>query len=146
MSSAPRHRFGFGRDRRLRASREFSRLKSDGQRWVQGCLILNWAPSASRAVSRLGVVTGSRIGSAVVRSRARRLLREAFRRHQHRLTSAVDLVLVARPSIAPRSAEAVERDYLTALKRVGLLQLEPGTFPAPGSAGVTVTGSANPPA
>lgn len=122
MGSAPRHRFGFGRDRRLRASREFSRLKSDGRRWVQGCLILNWAPSVSRTVSRLGVVTSSRIGPAVVRSRARRLLREAFRRHQHRLSTPVDVVLVARPSIAPRSADAVERDYLAALNRVGLLR------------------------
>jgi ribonuclease P protein component len=136
MGSAPRHLFGFGRDRRLRASREFSRLKSDGQRWVQGCLILNWAPSVSRAGSRLGVVTGSRIGSAVVRTRARRLLREAFRRNQHRLTTAVDLVLVARPSIAPRSAEAVERDFLAALKRVGLLQSEPQPGSSPESTSV----------
>lgn len=139
MGSAPRHLFGFGRDRRLRASREFSRLKSDGQRWVQGCLILNWAPSVSRAGSRLGVVTGSRIGSAVVRTRARRLLREAFRRNQHRLTTAVDLVLVARPSIAPRSAEAVERDFLAALKRVGLLQSEAKPGSTPESTSVTAS-------
>ena len=138
MGSAPRHRFGFGRDHRLRASREFSRLKSDGRRWVQGCLILNWAPSVSRTVSRLGVVTSSRIGPAVVRSRARRLLREAFRRHQHRLVSPVDLVLVARPSIAPRSAGAVERDYLAALLRVGLLRSDeaPGTSKSIESGGI----------
>ena len=122
MGSAPRHRLRFGRDRRLRASREFSRLKSDGQRWVQGCLILNWALSPNRTGARLGVVTGRRIGPSVVRSRARRLLREAFRRNQHRISGSVDLVLVARPSIAPRTADAVERDYLLALRRVGLLR------------------------
>ena len=32
---------------------------------------------------RLGVVTSKKIGSAVARSRARRLLRESFRQHQH---------------------------------------------------------------
>jgi ribonuclease P protein component len=58
----------------------------------------------------------------VVRSRARRLLREAFRLHQHDLASPVDLVLVARPSIAGRPLADVERDFLAALRRARLLK------------------------
>lgn len=72
--------------------------------------------------SRLGVVTAGRIGNAVVRSRARRLLREAFRIHQHEFTQPVDLVLVARPSIAEKAFGGVERDFLTTLRKAGLLK------------------------
>jgi RNase P protein component len=48
----------------------------------------------------LGVVTSKKIGGAVQRSRARRLLRESFRQHQHEFAQPVELVLVARNSIA----------------------------------------------
>ena len=83
---------------------------------VCGCLIANWQ-AVSAVASRLGVVTSGRIGGAVVRSRARRLLRESFRLHQHELARAVDLVLVARPSIAGRKLADVERDLLRVLRQ-----------------------------
>jgi ribonuclease P protein component len=88
---------------------------------VCGCLIANWQ-AVPAAASRLGVVTGARIGGAVVRSRARRLLRESFRLHQHELARPVDLVLVARPSIAGKGLAQVERDFLAALRKTGLLK------------------------
>ena len=57
---------------------------------------------------------------AVVRSRVRRRLREAFRLHQHELGQPVDLVLVARPSIATKRYAEVEKDYLAVLRRARL--------------------------
>lgn len=72
-------------------------------------------------MSRLGVVTSKKIGGATERSRARRLLRESFRRHQHELVRPVELVLVARNSIAGRDFAAVEKDYLAALRRAELV-------------------------
>jgi ribonuclease P protein component len=70
----------------------------------------------------LGVVTSRRIGGAVVRSRARRLLRESFRQHQNELAQPVELVLVARHSIAGKNFAEVEKDFLTTLRRAGLLK------------------------
>lgn len=70
--------------------------------------------------ARLGVVTSKKIGGAVQRSRARRLLRESFRLHQHELAQPVDMILVARNSIASKDFASVERDYLTVLRKAGL--------------------------
>jgi hypothetical protein len=42
--------------------------------------------------------------------------------HQHELLTAVDLVLVARPSIIGKPLAAVERDFLTTLRKAGLLK------------------------
>ena len=87
---------------------------------MKGCLILNWRFSDDQKTSRLGVVTSKKIGNAVVRSRARRLLREVFRLHQHDFKRAADMVLIARNSIAERAYADVERDFLRAVRQAKL--------------------------
>ncbi len=109
------------RSRRLKQRRDFARVKARGKRVVSGCLIANWVALDEGATSRVGVVTGRRVGGALVRSRARRLLRESFRIHQPQLRQALDLVLVARPSIVGKRFSDVEADYLAALRQAGLL-------------------------
>lgn len=125
MPAAPGQRLRFGRDRRLRSAGDFARLKTDGQRLAHGCLVLNWSLGRAGSVSRLGVITSRKVGDAVVRNRARRLLREAFRRNQLRLVSPAELILIARPSIGPHGYVEVERDFLQALRRARLLAIEP---------------------
>ena len=122
MAASMPQRLRFGRAAHLKQRRDFVRLRLGGERLASGCLIANWQRLPVEAGSRLGVITAGRIGDAVVRSRARRLLREAFRLHQHDLAAPVDLVLVARPSIAGRGFAQVERDFLTALRRGRLLK------------------------
>ena len=114
-------RLKFSRDQRLKHAWEFERARREGQRLVKGCLILNWRFSDDQNTSRLGVVTSKKIGNAVVRSRARRLLREVFRLHQHDLKRAADIVLIARNSIAGKTRPGVEGDFLNALKQARLV-------------------------
>jgi ribonuclease P protein component len=104
----------------LKQRGEFARAKAQGLRLVCGCLIANVAPRPPESSSRLGVVTSRKIGGAVQRSRARRLLRESFRLHQRELARPVDLVLIARPSIAGKKFVEVERDFLRAVKQARL--------------------------
>ncbi|HNU99346.1 MAG TPA: ribonuclease P protein component [Verrucomicrobiota bacterium] len=117
------------RKARLRRPGEFADVRQRGRRVVRGCLIANWVGLPGGAPSKLGVVTGRKVGKAVERSRARRLLRETFRLHQHDLRAPVALVLVARPSIRGQTRMAVERDFLAALRGAGLLR------PAPSAVG-----------
>lgn len=114
------NRLRLGRASRLAQSRDFARVRQVGERLAQGCLIANWHRLPSGSPPRLGVITSKKIGGAVERSRARRLLRESFRLHQHDLSQPVDLVLVARNSIVGKKFADVEKDFLTALKRAGL--------------------------
>ena len=114
-------RLTFGRAMRIKQGRDFSRVRQEGERLVLGCLIANWRKLPADSTYRLGVVTSGKIGNAVVRNRARRLLREAFRRHQHDFTQPVDLVLVARASIVGKGFADVEKDFLTILRKAGLL-------------------------
>jgi ribonuclease P protein component len=112
---------GLGRERRIKQGRDFLRIRSEGKRFTCGCLIANWA-SAAGPRSRVGVITGRKMGNAVVRARARRLLREAFRVHQAELLNTVDLVLVARASVVGKGFSEVERDLLEAFRKGRLLK------------------------
>jgi len=114
-------RLKFGRAMRIKQGRDFSRVRQEGERLVLGCMIANWRKLPADSTHRLGLVTSGKIGNAVVRNRARRLLREAFRRHQHDLLHPVDLVLVARNSIVGKEFASVEKDFLTILRKAGLL-------------------------
>src|SRR5436305_8401470 len=120
MGAKPRLRFP--KAARIRQGRDFAKIRREGSRLVQGCLIANWLKSEKETAARLGVITASKIGNAVVRNRARRLLRESFRLHQHDLAGPVDLVLIARSSIVGKGYNEVERDFLTTLRRAGLLK------------------------
>ena len=114
-------RLGFDRGARLKTGRDFAAVRRDGERVVLGCLIANWRELPPGSRTRLGVITSGRLGNAVVRSRARRLLRESFRLHQREFGLALELVLVARPSIAGMTFAQVERDFLSALRKARLL-------------------------
>jgi ribonuclease P protein component len=81
---------------------------------------MNWR-AAPNGQARVGVVTSRRVGSAVVRSRARRLLREAYRLNQHRVVPGLTLVLVARPSLAGKPLSTVVRDLERCLREADLL-------------------------
>lgn len=121
MSSAPPKSLTFGREQRIKQTRDFARARAQGERLAQGTLVANWLKLSAGSKTRLGVVTSKKIGGAVERNRARRLLREAFRMHQNDLRQPVDLVLVARPSIAGKPFADVEKDFMTALQKAGLL-------------------------
>jgi ribonuclease P protein component len=121
MPAASPKRLRLGRASRLAQSRDFARVRQQGERLAQGCLIANWNKLPDGTSPKLGVVTSKRIGGAVARSRARRLLRETFRQHQHEFAQPVELVLVARNSIAGKKFADVEKDFLTALNRAGLI-------------------------
>jgi ribonuclease P protein component len=116
----PSPRLLFPRASRLKLRGDFARAKAQGRRVVCGCLIANILPRTAGQASRLGVVTSKKIGGAVVRSRARRLMRECFRLHQRDLARPVDLVLVARPSIVGKKLADVESDLMQVLRQARL--------------------------
>lgn len=116
----------FGPEKRLRESAEFVRIKTEGKRLAKGSLLANWVEQAGREGQplQLGVVTPKSVGPAMERSRARRLMREAFRVNQAKLKQPLTLVLVARRSIVGNGLAEVERDFLNLMRAARLLAEE----------------------
>jgi ribonuclease P protein component len=72
-------------------------------------------------MSRVGVTASRRVGSAVERNRAKRLLREAARHlYPHFQSKSLDVMLIARPELASASEEEVEKALGTLLERAEL--------------------------
>lgn len=72
-------------------------------------------------------MAGRRVGGAVVRNRAKRLMREAYRRNKGRVpASGVHLVLVARKGCGEAAYVDVESTFLGLLERAGLVGNAPG--------------------
>ena len=66
---------------------------------------------------RLGIAATRKYGSAVERNRAKRLVREVFRRHKP--TLGLDIVVVPRREMIGAGLDRVESDYMSALERRG---------------------------
>jgi ribonuclease P protein component len=61
-----------------------------------------------------------KVGGAVARNRAKRLLREALRLEGREVPEGLDLVLVARPSVAGASYREIAGDIRDVLNAAGL--------------------------
>jgi ribonuclease P protein component len=71
--------------------------------------------------TRVGVVCSRRVGGAVVRNRARRLLKEAWRGLSPRVRDGFDLVVVARPEIRGAGLGAIRSDLAATLAAGGVM-------------------------
>lgn len=123
MASDPSSRFP--RSCRLLHSADFGRLKFKGERIASGSILVNWIEGHKGPVSRIGIITTKKLGNAVVRNRARRLIREAFRHLRLHFTTHVEMVVVARPSIVRKDAAGVTRDLRRFAETTGLMPKRP---------------------
>jgi ribonuclease P protein component len=105
---------------RLRRPADFARLRQIGHTRRHQLAILSVAPN-NLSHNRYGVVASRRLGNAVKRNRARRLIREALRHHHPQIAPGHDIVVVARKYIVGRRFDAVDEALHDLLSRAGLL-------------------------
>lgn len=91
---------------RLKRRQEFDRVYTQGRKRTSVALVLFHLPSAPD--SRVAFVASRKVGNAVERNRAKRLLRAAFVRAQDHLPAPSGwIILVARREIATLGSVAV---------------------------------------
>jgi ribonuclease P protein component len=120
MPKRPTQDQGLARHQRLTQTRLFDETYAQGNKRVGRCMVL-WLRSGEGAALRLGVVAGRKVGEAVARARARRRLREVFRRHRALLSGPYDVILVARGPVTTAPWEAVAEEFLSLARKAGLL-------------------------
>jgi ribonuclease P protein component len=102
-----------GRER-IKRRADFRKVYDQGVRATGRLLTLFILPNGL-PVARLGIAAGRKIGGAVRRNRAKRLIREVFRRNKP--APGIDVVIVPRREVIEAPLSALEADYLGALKR-----------------------------
>jgi ribonuclease P protein component len=102
-------------------SSEFDLVRRDGSVRRGKLLVLGVLEVENSVPSRAGFVVSRRVGSAVIRNRVRRRLREVVRRHQHKLRLNFWIVLIARREAANASYRALEDEWLRLARRAFIL-------------------------
>jgi len=110
-------RESFGRDRRVLRRSDYLDTYSSGRRYVGRWLVFFVRP-ARGPCARLGVTITKKTGSAVVRNRLRRKLRELFRRSAG-FRAAVDVVVNVRAGAEETAFTELSRDFEKLAARVG---------------------------
>jgi ribonuclease P protein component len=112
----------FPKTRRLTRTAEFDRVRQLGKVWRGGLITLVVAPALEfNEKVRVGIIASRNVGSAVVRNRVRRRLREVFRRHQLDTASGVWLVIIASARAARATYRQLEDEYLRLAERASIL-------------------------
>lgn len=107
------------RRHRLAHREEFQRVHRQGRSWSASLLVL-LALRNDLAYSRFGFVVSKRIGKAVVRNRARRLMREAARARLGQIALGWDIVLIARTPIVQADFNRIGEALDSLLQRAEL--------------------------
>jgi ribonuclease P protein component len=87
---------------RVRKRREYQAIQSEGVRvsLAHFVLILQARSPTEGSVPRLGITASRKIGNAVVRNRAKRLVREAFRATRASFPPDIDVVVIVKRELA----------------------------------------------
>lgn len=95
---------------RLKKNEDFKKIYSKGKSVVTPYLVLYFMRNNS-GQNRLGISVSKKVGNSVVRNRAKRLIKEAFRLTPLTLKNGLDMVLIARVRMN-------QADYKTTVKHM----------------------------
>ena len=105
----------------LKKNSDFRRLYAKGKSAVTPYMVV-YCRKNREPCNRLGYTVSTRLGHAVVRNRVRRRLREICRLNAHKLRTGYDMVIVARSRCVGAEYAKMEKSFLTACGKLGLLK------------------------
>ena len=107
-------RAGLAPAERIRRRADFQRVYDRGAR-IRGRLMTLFVLANGLRIPRLGVAATRKLGGAVQRNLAKRMIREAFRLNKP--ASGLDVVVVPRQELLRAPFSALEADYVSTLGR-----------------------------
>lgn len=84
---------------------------------VAGRRMILYVLRDSRVAGKVGFAAGKKLGCAAVRSRTKRLLREAYRHLQHELRKDVGILLIGRAGLAAGKMQDAAIELRTLVRR-----------------------------
>lgn len=106
---------------RLTRSSDFQRVRRQGRSYAHPLVVLIALPNPEGDV-RFGVAAGRRIGNAVQRNRAKRLIRASLQPYLEKVQPGWDAVILARAPLVGAGYEETHQALRSLLHRSGLLQ------------------------
>jgi ribonuclease P protein component len=104
----------FRQNERIRRRADFQHVYQHGLR-IRSRYATLFVLANSLEVGRLGIAATKKLGGAVDRNRAKRLIREVFRRNK--IASGFDVIVVPKRELLDASLTVLEADYRRSLER-----------------------------
>jgi len=104
----------------LKENKDFRRLYYRGKSTASPCLV-SYVMKNRFGETRVGITSGKKIGNAVKRNRARRVIRAAFSCFEGNLNGAYDIVFVARTKTSTVKMQQVKAEMEEQLKAMGVI-------------------------
>ncbi len=105
----------------LKENYEFRRAYTRGKCFAAPVLV-TYVFRRKGCPTRIGITTGKKLGNAVMRNRARRVIRAAWRNISDGVLPGADIVFVARTRTSACKSTEVERVMLAQLKAADMLR------------------------
>lgn len=100
----------------LNKNRDFLNLYHRGKSIVSKAVVIYFKPNGL-SCNRFGITAGKKVGNAVMRNRAKRIIRQAYRENEILFPLGIDIVFVAR-----RHAAEIKEDFLSSYIREHALE------------------------
>ena len=98
-------------------NREFSQVYRKGKRAADLCFVMFFLENGTDS-NRLGITVSKKIGNSVVRSRVKRIIKEAYRLHEKDLRQGLDIVIVARSAAVDKKSTDMEVSLMRLASRL----------------------------
>lgn len=96
----------------LNRNADFQRLYRKGAFCSLGAALIYVMPNR-RSVNRLGITAGKKIGNAVKRNRAKRIIRAAYAAAELQMPVGIDVVVVARSQLPDQKSTILTQSFCT---------------------------------
>ena len=113
-------KFTLPKSTRLGSNRDFQKVYKEGKSIAGRYLVLHWRKNETGKV-QIGFAAGKKLGSAVIRNRLKRIMREAWRLHPEKRPTGYDMILVARKSLVGKTFFEAEKGLMEVLQRSTLI-------------------------
>ena len=107
----------------LKTNSDFRRAYARGKSYTNPALVM-YVRKNRAGSCRIGITASKKIGNAVQRNRARRVIREAFRQINLPLKGHYDLVFVARTKTVFKKSTEIYEVMLSMLMNAGVIENE----------------------
>jgi ribonuclease P protein component len=116
-------KYTFKRTERIHLQKDFAKTLKFGRRLVHpAILIFVYCRKDSKHVRRLGLITSRKLGSAVLRNRLKRRLREIFRLNKHTFKPGLDIIMRPKDRCAGLKFSDLNIIVLSLLKKAGAFE------------------------
>ena len=104
---------------RIKKGSEIKIFFDTGQRIVSHSFFISYLEKEQDG-RRFGFIVGKKIGSAVIRTKLKRRLREIVRQYQHQINKRYDMIFVAKSQIKTKSMKELEKELVEFIQDEGL--------------------------